>query len=118
MFGKQRITNAMHTRLPPFERPPCQADGCTAKLDEPRPFHTEPQGAPGVLLVHCLAKCPKCGAQYKGERHIALGKKTRALDQAFHPYSDEDRALVASLLPKYQQNPQKLEQIQSMPLKD
>jgi len=116
MFGKQRVSNVMNTRLPAFERPLCLADGCTAKLDEPRPIHTESQGAPGVLRVHCLAKCPSCGAQYKGERLVGLGKKTRALEQSFHPYGEEDRQFVSLLLPKYQQQPDRLQKINEMPV--
>ena len=116
MFGKQRVANAMNARLPSFERPACQTAGCVSKLDEPRPIMTEPQGAPGVLTVHCIARCPVCRAEYKGERMVGLGKRIRALEQSFHPYNDEDRQFVAEVLAKCQQQPGRVAQIKAMPI--
>lgn len=116
MFGKQLVSKVMNRRLPAFPKPACAA--CSQKLPEPRPFHTEQQGAPGVLTVHCLAACTHCGAKHKGTRNVGIGKVTRALDQEFHVYNDDDAALVRSLLPKYQQNPEKLANIEAMPVND
>jgi len=118
MFGKQRLARVMHKRLPSFPKPDCAAEGCTGKLLEPKDFHTEQQGAIGVLTVHCLAKCSRCGAPHKGTRNVGLGKTTRALNQEFHLYNDEDAELVRKLLPKYQQNTAKLAEIQQMPVND
>ena len=52
------------------------------------------RATPGVLIVHCLGVCERCGAEHKGERKVGLGKQTKALDQEFHLYNDADRELV------------------------
>lgn len=117
MLGRTRVKSVLDTRLPPFDRPRCQVSNCNSPLDEPRPILMESQGAAGVMTVHCLAKCPVCGAQYKGERRIGLGKKTRALEQDFHFFTDEDRAFVSGVLAKYQQDPARLAKINAMNVK-
>ena len=114
MLGRNRVKSVLETRLPPFDRPHCQVATCNSKLDEPRPILMESQGAAGVMTVHCLAKCPVCGSQYKGERRIGLGKQTRALEQDFHAFTDEDRAFVSEVLAKYQQDPSRLAKINAM----
>lgn len=114
MLGRNRVKQVMHSRLPPFERPRCQLPSCPSALEEPRPIHTEAQGAAGVLKVHCLTRCPRCATQYKGERMIGLGKQTRALEQSFHIYNDEDRVFLSSILAKYQQSPEKVAKINAM----
>lgn len=118
MFGKQRVANVMHKRLPSFPRPDCAKEGCDGKLQEPRPFHTEQQGALGVLKVHCLGICNSCGAHHAGVRNVGQGKATRALNQEFHLYGDDDKVFVESLLLKYQQNTPNLKHIQHMPVID
>ena len=110
------IAKVLNKPLPAFQRPQCAGTPCDGELQEPRPFHTEQQGAVGVLTVHCLATCTKCGAKHKGTRTIGLGKQTRALQQEFHLYDADDAALVRSLLPKYQQHLGKLHDINNMPV--
>lgn len=117
MFLANRVANAMNARLPSYDRPICLADGCTTKLDEPRPIHVEPQGAPGIMRAHCLAKCPACGAQYKGERIFSIGKTSKAIEQDFHTYGEDDRLFIQPLLAKLQANQGKLREIQAMPVR-
>jgi hypothetical protein len=118
MFLKKKIAGVMHRRLPPFERPQCAREGCPGQLLEPKPFHTEPQGAPGVFTARCLAKCERCGAAHAGTRTFGVGKQTRAFTQEFHLYNDADRDVLRALLPKFQNNQPKLAQINAMPVND
>jgi len=118
MFAKHALQKVLQKRLPRFDRPLCQADDCRVPLDEPRPISVEgKEGEP--LKVHCLARCSTCGAQYKGERMISVGRKgSKAIQQDFHPYNDEDRAFVNSLLPAFQQNQAEIQQINAQPVRD
>ncbi len=90
MFAQRTLQKLLQQRLPSFERPLCQTGTCQSPLDEPRPIGVEgKEGEP--LKVHCLARCPICSAQYKGERMITVGRKgSKALQQEFHPYNDQD----------------------------
>lgn len=116
MSVKHLLAKVLNKPLPTFPRPKCTSPACGADLLEPRPFHTEQQGAVGALTVHCLSTCPRCGAKHAGTRTIALGRQTRAVQQEFHLYNDDDAALVRSLLPKYQQQQSKLQDIHNMPV--
>ena len=112
MFGKKsRIAAILDHPLPTFDPARCSRSGCTGTLGEPRPFHIEAQGAVGVMTVHCLAKCQQCDAPHKGERRVALGKVLTVVDQSFHLYNDQDRALVNQLLPAYQTNAAKMAKV-------
>lgn len=118
MFVANCVAGVLNTRLPKFDLPKCETPNCGSHLLEPRPFHTEETDTRGLLKVHCLARCPICAAEYKGERMIRVGRRTEAVSQSFHRYNDEDRALVTTLLPQFKQNAGKLQQIQAMPVKD
>lgn len=111
------VQKTFNQRLPSFERPKCQVDACVGQLDEPRPMFIEPTATQTIMQVHCIAKCLACGAPYKGERMIELGRKITAVAQDFHPYNDEDKALIQAILPKIQANVGKLIEIQSAPEK-
>ncbi len=107
------IRKALNQRLPNFDDPECCADGCTARLDNPRPLFAEQSSEDNrILHVHCLAKCSACGAAHMGVRDVRLEHGTHAGDQSFHLYNEADRAVLAELMPKIQANPGKLLQIQ------
>ena len=114
----KRVAGALSQRLPPFETPTCEMEGCGSPLVDPRPILTEESGVRGMLRVHVLTRCPVCTAEYKGERIVKVGFRPTAVSQSFHLYNDDDRALVTSLLPKYMQSAEKLAEINAMPVKD
>lgn len=107
------IRKALNQRLPDFEAPGCCKEGCTAQLDDPRPLYAEQSTEDNrILHVHCLAKCPACGAAHMGVRDVRLDRGAHSAGQSFHLYNEEDRAVLAELMPKIQANPGKLLQIQ------
>lgn len=86
------------TRLPLPKVAPPGCRSCGSKLTDVRPYRADNPHS-RLVLVHCLAKCPRCSAKHIGARALVPAfASLRFLRQSFELYQEQDAAALRIVL--------------------